>query len=148
PTVFADALDIEYSNTIPYDLRFFELLDRFVQREPWFTRDKAMIDTLRAIGIEKGKPFEPDVQTQDILTAAIAEAHAWLDMQYEHVLETPFASGSRWAFPVRPDVSEGLQTNFANPDSYPLDGRGVAYSMAYFSAKHIGQGQYYLITLK
>ena len=31
-------------------------------------------------------------------------------------------------------------TNFADPDAYPVDGRGVAYSMAYFSAKHLGHG--------
>ena len=28
--------------------------------EPWLTRDKAMIDQLKSIGIEKGKPFGPD----------------------------------------------------------------------------------------
>ena len=35
---------------------------------------------------------------------------------------------------------EGMMTNFAKPDAYPVDGRGVAYSMAYFSAKHLGYG--------
>ena len=38
-------------------------------------------------------------------------------------------------------------TNFADPNAYPVDGRGVAYSMAYFSAKHLGAGQYYLMTI-
>ena len=38
-------------------------------------------------------------------------------------------------------------TNFADPDAYPVEGRGVAYSMAYFSAKHLGAGQYYLMTI-
>jgi hypothetical protein len=41
-----------------------------------------------------------------------------------------------------------MQTLFAKPDSYPVDGRGVTYSMAYFSAKHLGEGQYYLMTVK
>ena len=40
-----------------------------------------------------------------------------------------------------------MMTNFARPDAYPVDGRGVAYSMAYFSAKHLGTGQYYLMTI-
>ena len=31
-------------------------------------------------------------------------------------------------------------TNFAEPDAYPVEGRGVAYSMAFFSAKHLGDG--------
>ena len=38
------------------------MLDRFVQREPWLTRDKVMIDQLKTIGIEKGKAFKPDVE--------------------------------------------------------------------------------------
>ena len=63
-TKFVDAIDVVFDSTIPYDLRFFEALDRFVQREPWLERDKAMIDTLKTIGIEKGKPFKPDAKTQ------------------------------------------------------------------------------------
>jgi hypothetical protein len=46
-----------------------------------------------------------------------------------------------------PGVSEALMNDFANPDAYPVEGRGVAYSMAYFSAKHLGTGQYYLMTI-
>jgi len=59
-TVFIDAIGAVYDSTIPYDLRFFQSLDRFVQQEPWLTRDKAMIDQLKAIGIEKRKLFSPD----------------------------------------------------------------------------------------
>ena len=47
-----------YDSTIPYDLRFFQSLDRFVQREPWLTRDKVMIDQLKTIGIEKGQTIQ------------------------------------------------------------------------------------------
>ena len=64
PTVFVDAYDVVFDATIPYDARFFESLDRFVQAEPWLERDKAMIDMLKTIGIEKGKPFKPDEKTQ------------------------------------------------------------------------------------
>ena len=58
----------------PTTLRFFETLDRFVQREPWLERDKAMIDQLKTIGIEKGKPFKPDAKTQAILNEAVARS--------------------------------------------------------------------------
>src|SRR5215471_10295115 len=56
-TVFTDAKDVEFDSTIRYDLSFFQLLDRIVQIEPWIERDRAIIDQLRTIGIEKGKPF-------------------------------------------------------------------------------------------
>jgi len=62
PTTFVDAADVVFDATISYDVRFFEALDRCVQAEPWLARDKAMIDTLKTIGIEKGKPFAPRPQ--------------------------------------------------------------------------------------
>jgi hypothetical protein len=147
PTVFVDAIDIVFDSTIPYDLRFFQTLDRFVQREPWLERDKAMIDQLKTIGIEKGKPFDPDANTQKILSAAAREAHDWLDLKYEGNFTPPFNDGSRWALPAAADVLEGMGTHFAKPDSYPVDGRGVGYSMGYFSPKHLGAGQFYLMTI-
>ncbi len=146
-TKFIDAVDVLFDSTIPYDLRFFQTLDRFVQREPWLERNKAMIDVLKTIGIVKGKPFTPDETTKKVLEAAAAEAHAWLDLKYEQVFEPPFAEGTHWALPASPAVAEALQSNFADPNAYPVEDRGVTYSMAYFSAKHIGTGQYYLMTI-
>ncbi len=146
-TKFVDAIDVVFDSTIPYDLRFFQTLDRFVQREPWLERDKVMIDQLKTIGIEKGRPFNPDANTQKILSDAAREAHAWLDLKYEGNFTPPFNEGSRWALPAAADVLEGMQTHFAKPDSYPVDGRGVGYSMGYFSPKHLGAGQFYLMTI-
>ena len=65
--------------------RFFQALDQMVQAEPWLERDKAMIDQLKIVGIERGKPFNPDAQTQEILNRAIKEAQAWLDANYGKV---------------------------------------------------------------
>ena len=147
PTKFVDSIDIVFDSTIPYDLRFFQTLDRFVQREPWYERDRVMIDQLKTIGIEKGKPFNPDANTQKILSDAAREAHDWLDLKYQGHFATPYNEGSHWALPAESDVLEGLQTNFAKADTYPVDGRGVGYSMGYFSAKHLGTGQFYLMTI-
>jgi hypothetical protein len=148
PTVFVDAIDLVYDSTIPYDLRFFESLDRFVQLEPWLIRDKARIDTLKSIGIEKSKPFLPDAKTQEILKDAAREAKTWIDINYEAIFTQPFNEGTHWALPASQEVAEGMPTAFAKPGSYPTDSRGVTYSMAYFSAKHLGTGQFYLMTIK
>lgn len=146
-TKFVDMINVLFDSTIPYKSRFFEALDRFVQREPWLERDKVMIDTLKSIGIEKGKPFKPDAKTKQLLDAAAREAHAWLDLKYEAVFSPPFNEGTHWALPASPAVAEAMQTNFAGLDEYPVEDRAVTYSMAYFSAKHIGTGQYYLMTI-
>ena len=146
-TRFVDAIDVMFDSTIPFDLRFFETLDRFVQREPWIERDKVMIDQLKTIGIEKGKPFNPDPKTKSILNDAAREAHDWIDLKYQGNFTPPFNEGSHWALPAAKEVLDGLMTNFAAPDVYPVDGRGVGYSMGYFSAKHLGTGQFYLMTI-
>ena len=147
-TTFVDAIDVVFDSTIPGDLRFFQALDRFVQHEPWIDRDRVMIDMLRSIGIEKGKSFAPDQGMQATLKDAIGEARAWLDNRYEGIFTTSFNEGQQWVLPVLPGLNEGMMTNFANPNAYAVDGRGVAYSMAFFSAKHLGAGQYYLMTIR
>jgi hypothetical protein len=146
-TQFIDAIDVVYDSTLPWDMRYFESLNRIIQTEPWLTRDKAIIDQLKSIGIEKGKPFNPDAKMQDILKAAALEAHAWLADQYEHsYFPPPYYDGGHFYVPVSHDVIEGLQTFYADPDKYPVDGRGVAYTLGFFSAKHLGAGQFYLMT--
>jgi len=146
-TTFVDAIDVVYDANIPYDLRFFEALNRIVQREPWIERDKVMIDKLSSIGIEKGKPFAPDERTKGILQAAMAEAHAWLQNKYETSYFPPsYYPGGHWYVPFVPVLAEGLATNYSNPNVYPVDIRGTAYTLGFFSAKHLGAGQFYLMT--
>jgi hypothetical protein len=119
-----------------------------IQIEPWLDRDRAMIDLLKSIGIEKGKPFNPDESTTAILNAAASDAHDYLEARYEEVFQPPFDASARWALPASKELAAALQSNFADPNSYPTDARGLAYSYAYFSAKHLGAGQYYLMTIK
>ncbi len=147
-TRFVDLTGIPFDATIPYDARFFHSLARIVDREPWLTRDKAMIDPLRSLGIAKGAVFAPDADTADLLDKAADEALACLDGLYEAAFDPPFYTGGRWSLPALKEVVEGMPSFFADPDSYPVDGRGVTYSMAYFSAKHLGAGQFYLMAIR
>jgi hypothetical protein len=147
PTTFVDAIDAVYDSTIPYDLRYFQSLDRFVQAEPWLTRDRAMIDQLKSIGIEKGKPFNPDLATQAILNAAADEAHALFETRYEGLFH-PFFNSSRWALPALPDYVQASANGYTDPDSYPVDSRGLVFTFAFFTPKHLGEGQFYLMTIK
>lgn len=146
-TTFVDAIDVVMDATIPYDLRFFQSLNRMVQIEPWLSRDKIMIDMLKSIGIEKGKPFNPDPGTQEILNAAASEAHAWLDARYETAFP-PFYDGGLWALPADPGVLQTAQTFYETADAYSVDGRGLADTYAFSTIKHMGAGQFYLMATK
>ena len=41
-----------------------------------------------------------------------------------------------------------MQSSFADPNHYPVDGRGTTYAMAFFCPKHSGLGSYYLMAIK
>jgi hypothetical protein len=146
-TAFVDVVDIVYDSTITYDLRFFESLNRIVQAEPWLERDKTMIDQLKSVGIEKGKPFNPDSRMQDVLNDAAREAHAWLVARYEASFSSPYYEGGHWTLPGSRELLEGQATFFAKPDVYPVDVRGVTFSYAYFTPKHVGTGSSYLMAI-
>lgn len=147
-TVFVDLLQTEFGNVIPYNIEFFEALNSFVQREPFLARDMAMIDQLQSIGIEKGKPFSPDARTKEILTAAAQDAHAWLDKKFSAVFDHPYYEGTHWTLPAIPEFAKAIMSNYSDTQSYPITGRAISYSIAYFSTKHLGTGQYYLMTPK
>lgn len=147
-TAFIDVVGATYDSTIPYDIRFFQALDRFIQRETWLERDKAMIDQIKAIGIEKGKLFDPGPHAQKMLEEAARDARSWLDIRYESLFKPPFYEGGQWALPVAHDVTEGLANLFAKPNVYPVDDRGAFYSFAFSSVKHLGTGQFYLVTIR
>jgi hypothetical protein len=147
-TRFVDFDGRAYEANIPYDRRFFRSLARIVEYEPWMTRDKAMIDPLRSLGIAKGEAFNPSAEREVLFDAAAVEAQAWIDLQRERMFAPPFYPGSHWAVPADRKLIEGNATFFADPNSYPVDARAVTYSMGYFSAKHLGSGQFYLMAIR
>lgn len=147
PTVFSDAFDVMFDSTIPYDASFYRHLDRVVQNEPWLQRDRVMIDQLRTLGIEKGKTFNPDQKTQDILNAAAREAHAWLSAQYDAGFPV-MNPGIRWFPAARADMARAAQSGYANVDEYPVDARGVSYTLGFTGIKRIGTAQFYLMANK
>lgn len=142
-TTFVDAINVVVSGVIPYDVRFFQSLDRMVQSEHWIERDRAMIDLLKSLGIEKGRPFQPDDKTTAILKSAAQEALALFDLRYETTYE-PHNKDTRWFLPADKALLESMETGFTKTEIYPTDGRGTAYYFAYSSIKHMGAGQFYL----
>lgn len=43
-------------------------------------------------------------------------------------------------------MHNSVMSDWKTPDSYPVDARGTGYTLAFFSAKHLGEAQYYLLT--
>jgi len=146
-TVFTDVTDVLYDTRIRYDDSYFVHLDRIVQTEPWLDRDRAMIDPLRTLGIEKGKTFAPDGATKQALNAGMREAQAWLEAKYD-AAPPRFFEGTHWTFPAHPELIKAGSEGFADPNTYPIDWRGITYSYAYVGIKRLGAGQFYLLNIK
>ncbi|MEH2548163.1 hypothetical protein V1283_004808 [Bradyrhizobium sp. AZCC 2262] len=148
PTIFSDVKDVDFDSTIRYDGSFFSNLDRIVQEEPWIARDRTMIDQLKSFGIEKGKTFNPDEATKALLSSAALEAGALLEARYNAGLPPFFSATSRWTFPAPPELIKAAQEGFTDPNHYPVDLRGMAYSYAYIGIKRLGAGQFYSISIR
>jgi hypothetical protein len=64
-------------NTVPpSDFSYFEMINDLVQKEPVGALDPEIMGSLAAIGIVKGKPFNPDARMKKILTDAAAIGNA------------------------------------------------------------------------
>jgi hypothetical protein len=50
--------------------------------------------------------------------------------------------------PALPEYVKAATNAFTDGDAYPVDARGVTFSIAFFTPKHLGQGQFYLMAIK
>jgi hypothetical protein len=76
--------------TMPRGMKYWDQLAAMVQREPVEDRDRFFMAMLRPLGIEKGKPFQPDERQKRILTegALVGEAMAkanTFDMRFPNI---------------------------------------------------------------
>ena len=147
PTNFTDAYDVLFDSTIPYDAKFYRSLDRVVQNEPWLDRDRVMIDQLRSIGIEKGKAFDPDQKTVALLDQAASEGHAILAQIYDAGFP-PINPGIRWFPAAMAEMVKAASGGYADPNAYPVDARGVTYTLGFTGIKRLGTAQFYLMANK
>ena len=107
-----------FDSTIRYDAQLLRLARPLVQSEPWLARDRAMIDLLRTLGIEKGKPFNPDAKTKAALDTGVREAQAWLERDTTRV-SRPSIQDSRWMFPALSGDDRGGASRFQRPEQIP-----------------------------
>lgn len=147
PNEYTDVQGAVFDSTIRYDASFYENLNRVVQAEPWLDRDRVMIDVLKTLGIEKGKPFSPSSETKQAFEASVREAHAALAARYDAGLP-PFYEGTHWSLPGPPELVINTQAGYTDPNAYPVDSRGMVYHYAYIGIKRMGVGQFYMISIK
>lgn len=121
--------------TLPaYNLSTFETLHKIINSEPVLPRDKVMMDMLASIGIEKGKPFNPDAKSKQAMEAAVVDA-------YQYMLQTnaqPQAKykvweGKNYYTIIWPDSNS--EFNFDYPGRLGYTERALTYFQVTFFPK-------------
>lgn len=151
-TEFVNISGKSYNTVAPSDFSSFEALNKIIQREPIEALGSESRGLLAAIGIVKGKPFNPDARMKRLLT----EAAVIGDATARAALYSPRQKG----YFIYPDSDSSWVMGFANKDVFfevdgarNLDARtsfyfgytGVTPAMA---VTHPGAGSDYAIAFR
>jgi len=75
-TIFKNSSGLELNTIHSNDFHFYEEMNTLIQEEPSEAFNPEIVGLLSAIGIEKGKPFQPDARMKKILIDAVAVGNA------------------------------------------------------------------------
>ena len=133
----------------PQGMAYWELLADTINREPVAERDRFFTATLKPLGIEKGKPFQPDERQTRLLTEAalVGEAMAKTNDFSKRLDDAHYIDGSHWEFATVSPPDQRREYYEA------LDGRAAWFYEAVTNdvAMHgqkTGKGQVYMAAYK
>jgi hypothetical protein len=130
---------------MPRSMDYWKRLAEFIQSEPIEDRDRFFAAMLKPLGIEKGKPFQPDERQTRILTEAafVGEAMAKANDFVKRFPGTRYRPDTHWEYVILADPAQDLK------DYSQLDERAAWFYEAIFLTQAMisrtpGFGQAYL----
>jgi hypothetical protein len=140
-TNFVEASGKSFNTIPPSDFSFFEMINASIQQEPADSYNPELAGQLAAIGIVKGKEFNPDARMRKILTDAAAVGNAAgrvLNWRPSDNLNWAYYPGSSWTnmlwqgganFETPPPMitKEGFFKPFPPTGARTLDSKTVFY---------------------
>jgi hypothetical protein len=146
----------KWSGTQPRGLAYWEGLSKVIGQEPAQERDRMILGMLPPLGIEKGKPFNPDARQKQILIEAsqVGEVMArtiGFDKRFEGVKVWP---GKQWDISLFLKETSQEAPNYTQLDertswfyeavgvSVGMMGRTVGFGQVYLEASKDAQGQW------
>ena len=145
---FVNQSGLEINTIHANDIKFYSEVDEIVQVEPNAAQASELLGLLAAIGIEKGKTFEPDARMTSILTdaAAVGNATARAITFATRDKSAYYYPGSQWKTAFIGGSHEFIRDNVRLLDARTLFhyyATGITPAMA---AKMIGVGSQYAYT--
>jgi hypothetical protein len=137
--------DKTYFIAAPKGMAYWERVNEIVQQERVLEEDRYFMNSLKAIGIEKDKPFKPTKRQQEILKrAAFAGEKMAMAMSFvPRSEEAKYRDDSRWFLPLtlQPEHITRYTQQFEERVAWTYSAYGVSPSM---KAKIPGKGSTYL----
>jgi len=115
PNEYINLSGVQYNTLHATTSKIYDELNEVIQYEPAFSGDPEMLGLAKAIGIEKGKAFNPDARMQKVLTEAASLANA----AFRGVMFKPrneaeyFYEDRKWFSPLASGSHEFLDKNGA-----------------------------------
>jgi hypothetical protein len=138
PTTFIDPIDMRFATLPLYDERWFEDLYAIISVENAFPRDKVMMGMLSSLGIEKGKPYDPDAKTKRAMGQAVIDAYHYLFQRFLHPADPSklWWPDKHWYSGLSTDANREFSYEYA--DRIDLDNRADRYYTGTYYPKKIG----------
>jgi hypothetical protein len=109
PTEYVNMSGKAFNTVFPNDLRYFEILNEIIQREPIDAIGPEVRGEIAAIGIVKGQPFQPDARMKKLLTEAGTIGNATA----RAITYQPRIDGVK----IYPDTNSAWAMGFANKNT-------------------------------
>jgi hypothetical protein len=131
PTKFVDGEGVRLSTLPFYDLRYFQDLHDVISVEPVRPRDKVMMGMLATIGIEPGKPFNPDAKTKAAMLRAVTDAYFYMHANaLKAIVDHPVWQDRHWGIGSVPDQDQGFE--YVTDTAVNIDARAIMFHLGTF----------------
>ncbi len=137
-TQFIDPSDMRYPSLPHYDERWFEDVHAIFTLENVKEQDKVMMGMLATLGIEKGKPYNPDDKTKKAMRQAVIDAYYYMQKRILHPADSSrtWWEGKHWSNGLFADKNSGFSYVYEN--LIDIDGRADRYFIGTYYPQKVG----------
>lgn len=111
---FISSADKAFNTIYANDFTFFEEINEVIQKEPFDLLDPEIRGLFASVGIEKGKPFQPDARMKEILSDAAAIGNATA----RALVWSPRTDGTMEGIEIYPEADSAWQLAWVNKNVF------------------------------
>ena len=138
PTKFVDPAGKRWAALPRFDEKWFEDVHAIFSVENAMERDKVMMGMLASLGIEKGKPFNPDDKTKKAMRQGVIDAYHYMQETFQGMAtELAWWKDRHWADSMYTD--QNREFLFETDDLMQIDPRGIHYFYGIYWPKKLAE---------